>query len=150
MKKITPFLWFDDKAEEAMKFYTSIFKDSKKIDVWRKGTKVMATVFQLNGQEFIALNGGPHYKFTHAISFFVRCKNQREIDYYWEKLSNGGKKVQCGWLADKYGLSWQIVPEALEDLLWNKNAKKKDRVWSALMQMTKIEITVLKQAAKQK
>ena len=147
MNKITPFLWFDDQAEEAMKFYLSVFKDSKKIDVKRRGKKVMATTFRLRGQEFIALNGGPHFKFTPAISFFVRCKDQHEIDYYWEKLSEGGTKSQCGWLTDKFGLSWQIVPEALDDLLWNKEPKKKDRVWDALMKMTKIEILALKSAA---
>jgi predicted 3-demethylubiquinone-9 3-methyltransferase (glyoxalase superfamily) len=150
VNKITPFLWFDGKAEEAMKFYLSIFKDSKKIDVKRKGKKVMATTFRLHGQEFIALNGGPHFKFNPAVSFFVRCKNQREIDYFWERLSKGGAKSQCGWLTDKYGLSWQIVPESLENLLWNKDPRKKDRVWNALMQMTKIEIGALKHAANQK
>jgi len=147
VNKITPFLWFDDKAEEAMKFYMSVFKQSRKIDVKRKGKKVVATTFWLNGQEFIALNGGPHFKFTPAISFFVRCKDQQEIDYYWEALSKGGKKGQCGWLTDKYGLSWQIVPDALEDLLWNKETSKKDRIWDALMKMTKISIQGLEAAA---
>ena len=148
MNKITPFLWFDDQAEEAMKFYLSVFKNSKKIDVKRKGKKVMATTFRLNGQEFIALNGGPHFKFTPAISFFVRCKDQPKIDYYWEKLSKGGAAGQCGWLTDKFGLSWQIVPKTLETLLLNMNPKKKDRVWNALMKMTKIEIVGLKSAAR--
>ncbi len=100
----------------------------------------------MHNSEFIALNGGPHFKFNPAVSFFVRCKNQREIDYYWDKLSAGGAKSQCGWLTDRYGLSWQIVPEALEDLLWNKDAKKKDRVWDVLKKMTKIEIKTLKSA----
>jgi predicted 3-demethylubiquinone-9 3-methyltransferase (glyoxalase superfamily) len=147
LNKITPFLWFDDQAEQAMKFYLSVFKRSRKIDVMRKGKQVMATTFELNGQDFVALNGGPHFKFTPAVSFFVRCKDQAEIDYYWEALSAGGAAGQCGWLTDKYGLSWQIVPSALEDLLWNKDAKKKDQVWEALMKMTKISIQGLKDAA---
>lgn len=149
MNKITPFLWFDNQAEGAMKFYMSIFKDAKKVDVKRRGKKVMATQFRLCGQEFIALNGGPHFKFTPAVSFFVRCKDQKEIDYYWTKLTaKGGKPSQCGWLQDRFGLSWQIVPAALEDLLWNADPKKKDRVWDALMKMSKIEIAGLKAAAK--
>ena len=150
MNKITPFLWFDGQAEEAMKFYLSIFKNSKKTSVKRKDGKVIATTFQLNGQDFIALNGGPHFKFTPAISFFIHCKTQAEIDHYWEKLSKGGKKSQCGWLTDKYGLSWQIVPEALEEILWKASPKAKDRVWDALMKMTKLDIKALKAAANQK
>src|SRR6187200_2437031 len=124
MKKITPFLWFDDKAEEAMNFYVSIFKNSKVGSVTRygeagpgpKGT-VMTATFQLDGQDFIALNGGPHFKFTEAISFSVDCKTQEEVDELWEKLSAGGQKSRCGWLKDKYGLSWQIVPTVLSELL---------------------------------
>ena len=146
MSTISPFLWFDNQAEEATKFYLSIFKDSKLIDIKRKGNQVVATTFVLNGQEFIALNGGPDFKFTHAIPFYVRCKDQAEIDYYWEALSAGGKPVQCGWLTDKYGLSWQIVPEALEELLWAKDPEKKDAVWNALMQMVKLDIEGLKRA----
>ena len=143
---IRPFLWFDDNAEEATKFYLSIFEDSKLIDVKKRGKKVIATTFRLNGQEFIALNGGDHYKFTPAISLFVTCKNQKEIDYYWNALTKGGKEIQCGWLADRYGLSWQIVPEALEELLWQATPGQKDRVWNALMGMVKIDIAELKQA----
>src|SRR5687767_4520429 len=117
MQKISPFLWFDDQAEEAANFYTSIFKNSKILNIARYGEvgpgpkgSVMTVAFQLDGQEFIALNGGPHFKFTEAISFVVNCKTQKEVDDLWEKLSDGGEKVQCGWLKDKYGVSWQIVP----------------------------------------
>ena len=135
MQKITPFLWFDDDAEEAVKFYTSIFKKSKigKIARYDKaGEKaagrptgsVMTVEFEIEGQEFIALNGGPHFKFTEAVSFVVSCKTQAEVDYYWKKLSAGGKEVQCGWLKDKYGLSWQIVPTILGELLSGKDAAK--------------------------
>src|SRR3977135_1086214 len=132
MQKITPFLWFDDKAEEAMKFYTSIFKNSQIGSVTRygeggpgpKGT-VMTASFQLEGQEFIALNGGPHFKFTEAISFVVNCETQEEVDNYWNKLiAGGGQESQCGWLKDKFGLSWQIVPSILSKLLTDKDAKK--------------------------
>ena len=124
MKKITPFLWFDDKAEEAMNFYVSIFKNSKVGSVTRYGEagpgpkgSVMTATFTLDGQDFIALNGGPHFKFTEAISFSVDCKTQEEVDQFWEKLSEGGQKSRCGWLKDKYGLSWQIVPTVLSELL---------------------------------
>ncbi len=150
MKKPTPFLWFNNQAEEAAKFYCSVFKDSKITAVRRKGKKVVTVEFRLNGQEFIALNGGPRFKFTHAVSFVISCKNQEEIDYYWKKLSKGGEEVECGWLKDKYGLSWQVVPEALENLLWGPDSKQKDRVWKALMKMTKLDIDGLKQAAKGK
>ena len=153
MKKITPFLWFDGKAEEAMNFYVSIFKNSKVGSVTRygeagpgpKGT-VMTAAFQLDGQDFIALNGGPHFRFTEAISFSVDCKTQREVDELWEKLSEGGQKSQCGWLKDKYGLSWQIVPSVLGELLGSKNPEKSKRVMQAMLQMTKIDIATLKQA----
>jgi predicted 3-demethylubiquinone-9 3-methyltransferase (glyoxalase superfamily) len=161
MQKITPFLWFDDNAEEAVKFYTSIFKNSKigKIARYDKaGEKaagrpagsVMTIEFQLDGQEFVALNGGPHFKFTEAISFVVNCETQEEVDYYWEKLSAGGKEVQCGWLKDKYGLSWQIVPTVLGELLSDKDAAKAQRVMDAMLKMVKLDIKKLKQAAKQK
>jgi len=131
MQKITPFLWFDGKAEEAADFYTSIFKNSKILNVARygeagpgpKGTVMMAT-FQLEGQEFMALNGGPHYTFSPAISFFVDCETQAEVDELWEKLSAGGAEVQCGWLKDKFGLSWQIIPRALMDLMQDKDPAK--------------------------
>ena len=153
MKKITPFLWFDDKAEEAMNFYVSIFKNSKVGSVTRygeagpgpKGT-VMTATFQLDGQEFIALNGGPHFKFTEAISFSVDCNTQEEVDELWEKLSEGGQKSRCGWLKDKYGLSWQIVPTVLTEMLGDKDPEKSKRVMGAMLQMNKLDIKTLKQA----
>ncbi len=161
MQKITPFLWFDDKAEEAATFYTSIFKNSKIGKIARydeagekaagrpKGS-VMTVEFELDGQEFVALNGGPIFKFTEAISFVVNCETQEEVDYYWEKLSAGGKEVRCGWLKDKFGLSWQIVPTVLGELLSDKDAAKAQRVMTAMLKMVKLDIKKLKQAAKQK
>ena len=154
MQKITPFLWFDNNAEEAVQFYTSIFKDSKILGTSRygdagpgpKGT-VMTMKFELNGQEFIALNGGPHFKFTEAISFVVNCETQKEIDEYWAKLTAGGKEVQCGWLKDKYGLSWQIVPTILGQLMQNKDPEKVKCVTQAFMKMVKMDIEALKRAA---
>jgi predicted 3-demethylubiquinone-9 3-methyltransferase (glyoxalase superfamily) len=159
MQKITPFLWFDDQAEEAVKFYTSIFKNSKvgKISRYDKaGEKaagrpagsVMTVEFQLEGQKFIALNGGPIFKFNESISFVVNCKTQAEVDKYWRKFSAGGKEVQCGWLKDKYGLSWQIVPTILGELLSGKDAAKSQRVMEAMLKMVKLDIKKLKQAAK--
>jgi predicted 3-demethylubiquinone-9 3-methyltransferase (glyoxalase superfamily) len=153
MKKIIPFLWFDDKAEEAAIFYTSIFKNSKIETMSRYGEagpgqkgKVMSATFVLNGQEFMALNGGPVFTFSPAISFFVNCENQEEVDELWEKLSEGGEIEQCGWLKDKYGISWQIVPTILGELLNDKDAEKSSRVMKAMLQMKKIDIAVLKQA----
>ena len=153
MQKITPFLWFDDDAEEAMRFYVSIFKNSKVVSVSRYGDEgpgpkgaVMTATFQLDGQEFIALNGGPHFKFTEAISFFVSCKTQEEVDELWEKLSEGGEKGRCGWLKDKYGLSWQIVPTVLGEMLRDEDPEKSRRVMKAMLQMDKIDIKTLKQA----
>ena len=153
MQKITPFLWFDNNAEEAVQFYTAIFKDSKILATSRYGDagpgpsgSVMTIRFQLQGQEFIALNGGPHFKFTEAISFVVDCETQREIDEYWEKLSAGGHAVQCGWLKDKYGLSWQIVPTILGQLMNDKDPAKANRVTQALMKMVKLDIEGLKRA----
>ena len=154
MQKITPFLWFDNNAEEAVQFYTSIFKDSKILETSRygdagpgpKGT-VMTMKFELNGQAFIALNGGPHFKFTEAISFVVNCETQKEIDEYWAKLTAGGKEVQCGWLTDKYGLSWQIVPTILGQLMLNKDPQKVKSVTQAFIKMVKMDIEALKQAA---
>ncbi len=153
MQKITPFLWFDDKAEEAMNFYVSIFKNSKVLSVTRygevgpgpKGT-VMTASFQLDGQEFIALNAGPRFKFTEAISFVVNCKTQEEIDEFWEKLSEGGEKSRCGWLKDKYGLSWQVVPTVLGELYGDKDPEKSNRVMQAMLQMDKFDIKTLQQA----
>lgn len=152
-QQITPFLWFDGNAEEAINFYTSIFKDSKVINITRHGDgglgqkgSLLTATFQLHGQEFMALNGGPMFKFTEAISFFVKCKTQEEIDDFWEKLSAGGQKSQCGWLKDKFGLSWQIVPPILGELLNDKDPEKSHRVMRAMMQMGKIEIQKLKDA----
>ena len=157
MQRITPFLWFNNQAEEAVKFYTSIFKNSKTFAVTRypKGTpgpagSVMTVKFQLDGQGFIALNGGPIFKFTEAVSFVVNCRTQREIDYYWKKLSAGAKEVQCGWLKDKFGLSWQIVPTILSELVTDKDPAKAERVMRALLKMVKLDIKKLKQAAKKK
>jgi predicted 3-demethylubiquinone-9 3-methyltransferase (glyoxalase superfamily) len=161
MQKITPFLWFDSQAEEAVKFYTSIFKNSRigKIARYdeagekaagRPAGSVMTIGFQLEGQEFVALNGGPHFKFTEAISLVVNCKTQAEVDKFWKKLSAGGKEVQCGWLKDKYGLSWQIVPTVLVELLSGKDAAKSQRVMEAMLKMVKLDIKKLKQAASKK
>ena len=153
MQKITPFLWFDGKAEEAVNFYASIFKNSKVVRIARCGDagpgpkgSVMSATFQLEGQEFIALNGGPHFKFTPAISFLVNCETQEEVDDLWEKLSEGGTKERCGWLKDKYGLSWQIIPSVLGKLMGDKDAEKTKRVMQAMLQMGKIEIARLQEA----
>lgn len=157
MQKITPFLWFDGKAEEAVTFYTSIFKNSKIISITRYGDeipgmkgKVLTEVFQLDGQDFMAIDGGPQFKFTEAISFYVDCKTQEEVDGLWERLSEGGEKGQCGWLKDKYGLSWQIVPAALGEMMWDKDPDKAKRVVEAMLKMSKIDIKILKQAYDQK
>ena len=159
MQKITPCLWFDNQAEEAANFYVSIFKNSKIGNITRYGEEgyevhkmpagtVMTVEFQLEGQDFVALNGGPVFKFNEAISFQVYCKTQEEVDDYWEKLSQGGDKnaQQCGWLKDKYGVSWQIVPTVLPKMLQDKDAKKSQRVMKALLQMKKLDIKRLKQA----
>jgi predicted 3-demethylubiquinone-9 3-methyltransferase (glyoxalase superfamily) len=153
MQKITPFLWFDNQAEEAMNFYVSIFKNSKAGRVTRygeagpgpKGT-VMSATFQLDGQEFFALNGGPQFTFTPAISFFVNCETQQEVDELWDKLSVDGEKGRCGWLKDRYGLSWQIIPSALGKMLQDKDPAKSKRVMQAMLQMSKIDIEKLQQA----
>ncbi len=158
IQKITPFLWFDDKAEEAARFYTSIFSNSRVRKIARYGPEaekasgrpagsVMTVEFQLEGQDFVALNGGPQFKFTPAISFVVSCKTQRELDKFWNELSAGGKEVQCGWLTDKYGVSWQIVPTVLNELLAGKDRAKSGRVMHALLKMVKLDINKLKQAA---
>ena len=153
MQKITPSLWFNDNAEEAANFYTSIFKNSTILNVARyghagpgpKGTVLMVT-FQLEGQDFMALNGGPQYSFTPAISLFVSCETQKEVDELWDKLSAGGAEVQCGWLRDKFGVSWQIVPKALMELMQDKDPVKSQRVFKVMLQMTKIDIEGLKRA----
>jgi predicted 3-demethylubiquinone-9 3-methyltransferase (glyoxalase superfamily) len=152
-QKITPFLWFDNNAEEAIDFYCSIFQNSKKGSITRnvdnstgpKGS-VLTGTFVLDGVEFMALNGGPHFKFTEAISFFVKCDTQEEIDMFWEKLSQGGQKSRCGWLKDKFGVSWQIVPPILGELLQDKDPEKAKRVLQAMMKMDKINIKALKEA----
>jgi len=157
MQQITPFLWFDGQAEEAAKFYTSIFSGSRILNIVRYSEaaekrsgkprgSVMTVAFELAGQKFIALNGGPHFKFTEAISFVVSCRTQKEVDYFWKKLSAGGKEVQCGWLKDSYGVSWQIIPTVLSELLSNQDARKRERVMQALLKMVKLDIKKLKQA----
>jgi predicted 3-demethylubiquinone-9 3-methyltransferase (glyoxalase superfamily) len=153
MQKITPFLWFEGKAEEAANFYVSIFKNSKIETVARygdagpgpKGT-VMIVGFQLEGQKFTALNGGPAYTFSPAISFYVNCETQAEVDELWEKLSHGGKEIQCGWVTDKYGVCWQIIPSALMELMQDKDPVKSQRVFQAMMKMIKIDIEGLRRA----
>jgi predicted 3-demethylubiquinone-9 3-methyltransferase (glyoxalase superfamily) len=157
MQKITPCLWFNNQAEDAAKFYASIFKNSKIGDMTRYGKagakvsgrpkgSVMTVTFELEGQEFVALNGGPHFTFSEAISFMVKCETQKEIDEMWEKLSQGGEKGQCGWLKDKYGLSWQIVSPVWDEMLRDKDVKKSERVMKAILQMRKPDIKTLKQA----
>ena len=154
MQKITPFLWFDTQAEEAAKFYASIFPKSKILNVARYGEagpgpkgSVMTVEFELDGQRMIALNGGPHFKFTEAISLSVSCKDQKEVDHYWGKLSQGGQEAPCGWLKDRYGLSWQVNPAILGELLASRDAKKAKRVMEAMLKMRKIDIAALKSAA---
>lgn len=156
-QKITPFLWFDTQAEEAVKHYTSIFKNSKigttsrydeegaRVSGRPKGS-VMTIEFELEGQKFTALNGGPLFKFTEAVSFVVNCETQQEVDAFWEKLSTGGEKSQCGWLKDKFGLSWQVVPTVLIEMLQDKDPAKAQRVMHVMLQMTKLDIGKLKQA----
>lgn len=153
MQKITPFLWFDGKAEEAANFYISIFENSEVTNIMHYGKggpapegSVMSVAFQLEGQEFYALNGGPQYTFTPAISFFVKCETQEEVDELWEKLSKGGEEQGPGWVKDKYNLSWQIVPTVLEELMNDPDPEKSQRVMQAMMQMNKLDINKLKQA----
>ncbi len=156
-QKITPFLWFDNNAEEAINFYTSVFKDSKITSMSRypdgmpgMGGKVMSATFQLNGQDFYALNGGPEFKFTEAISLFVDCDTQEEVDYYWDRLiADGGAPGPCGWLKDKFGLSWQIIPKALGQLMGDPDQAKGGRVMQAMMKMSKINIAELRRAYEQ-
>jgi len=156
-QKLTPCLWFDTEAEEAANFYVSIFKDSKIRSVNRYGKggqdvhgkragSVMTVEFEIEGQKFVGLNGGPQFKFNEAISFQVHCRTQEEIDYYWSRLTEGGKEVACGWLADKFGLSWQVVPTALLEMLSDKDAAKVERVTKAFMKMKKFDIEKLRRA----
>ena len=154
MQKITPFLWFDGNAEEAMNFYTSTFKDSKVGDVTRypasvpsKAGSVLTASFELMGLKFTALNGGPHFKFNEAVSFHVPCESQAEVDYYYDKLGAGGQVQPCGWLKDKFGLSWQIVPTVLPKLLGHPDREKASRVMQAMLQMKKLDIAQLEAAA---
>jgi len=156
-QKITTFLWFDSQAEEAAKFYVSIFKDSRIVGITRyddeaakaagrpKGS-VMTVAFELSGQEFTALNGGPLFKFTEAISLVVHCENQKEVDHFWEKLAAGGEEVQCGWLKDRFGLSWQVVPTVLVEMLQDKNHEKSKRAVAAMLKMKKLDIDALTKA----
>jgi predicted 3-demethylubiquinone-9 3-methyltransferase (glyoxalase superfamily) len=153
MQKITPFLWFDNQAEEALNFYTSVFKNAKIGKIARYGESgpgpagsVMTASFELEGLEFTALNAGPHFKFNEAISFVVDCKSQEEVDYFWDKLPEGGQAQQCGWLKDKFGLSWQIVPTVLIELMSDPDREKANRVMQAMLRMTKIDIPKLKEA----
>ena len=147
MQKITPFLWFDNQLEEAIGFYTGIFSNARVTDISRgPDGKAFSASFTLEDQEFLGLNGGPHYSFTEAVSFFVRCTDQAEVDHYWEKLLDGGKPQQCGWLKDRYGLSWQIIPDALMRYFSDPDPEKVMRVQAAMMQMVKIEIAELDKA----
>jgi len=152
-QKITPFLWFNDNAEEAVNFYISIFKNSKINSMARYGAEgpgpagtVMTAAFELDGQEFVALNGGPHFKFTEAVSFVINVDTQDEVDHYWNRLTEGGQPSRCGWLKDRYGLSWQVVPRILSKLLTDKDRQKAGRVMQAMLQMDKIDIAKLKEA----
>jgi predicted 3-demethylubiquinone-9 3-methyltransferase (glyoxalase superfamily) len=146
MPKLTPFLWFDDNAEEAVNFYSSIFRNSKVLGLHRSGGKVLTITFELEGQRFIALNGGPHYKLTEAFSIFVDCGTQEEVDELWERLSEGGSKSRCGWLKDKFGLSWQIIPKALLELMSDPDPEKSKAVMQAMLKMDKIVIEDLRRA----
>ena len=154
MQKITPFLWFDSQAEEAANYYVSVFRNSKIRRTARYGDagpgpkgSVMTVEFELDGNEFVALNGGPHYTITPAVSFVVNCKDQADVDYYWDKLTAGGMPVQCGWLTDKFGVSWQVVPTRLSELLVDPDKAKAQRVMSAMMKMIKLDVPTLEQAA---
>jgi len=141
MSTVTPFLWFDDNAQEAMIFYCSIFKDSKVVS-----SNGMGVEFELNGQSFMGMNAGPQFKFNEAISMFISCKDQAEVDYYWEKLLEGGEESRCGWLKDKYGLSWQVIPKALGECLGNSDPVKAKRALEAMLKMSKIEVAKLEEA----
>jgi len=146
MEKITPFLWFDTQAEEAMNHYVSIFRNARVLNVSRNGGKVMWVTFELDGRQFMGLNAGPRFKFTEAISFFVNCESQAEVDDLWEKLSDGGEKSMCGWLKDKFGVSWQIIPSALGKLMSDPDPRKSGAVMQAMLKMNKIVIANLQKA----
>lgn len=153
MQKITPFLWFDGRAEEAMNFYVSVFRNSQVLSVVRFGEagpgpqgSVMTASFSLDGEEFVALNGGPQFTFTPAVSFVINCETQEEVDHYWDKLCEGGAPNQCGWLTDKFGVSWQVVPRAMVEMLSDRDKQKSQRVMKAMLQMTKLDIGILKRA----
>ena len=143
---VTPFLWFNNNVGEAVRFYKSIFKKTKIINMNKDGTTVISATINLNGQEFIAFNGGPMFKFSPAVSFFIECKNQKEVDHYWEKLGKGGEKQRCGWVEDKFGISWQVIPTSLGKLMGSKDREKADRVLEAMLQMKKIDIKKLEKA----
>ncbi|NLI39909.1 MAG: VOC family protein [Caldisericales bacterium] len=153
MPKITPYLWFENKAEEAVNFYVSIFRNSKILDITKfngndvgQDGAIVSITFQLEGQQFYALDGGPQFTFSPAVSFFISCETQQEIDHYWEKLSCGGEKQMCGWLKDKYGLSWQVVPAILGEMMQDSDAERLGRVTKAMLQMQKLDISLLKKA----
>jgi predicted 3-demethylubiquinone-9 3-methyltransferase (glyoxalase superfamily) len=153
MPRVTPFLWFDDQAEEAVRFYTSVFPNSRIVEVSRytesapgRTGSVMTVEFELDGQPMIALNGGPHFRFNEAVSFSIDCRSQEEVDYYWDKLTDGGEEVQCGWLKDRYGLSWQVNPGVLDEMLKDPDREKADRVMQAMLKMVKIDIPTLEKA----
>jgi predicted 3-demethylubiquinone-9 3-methyltransferase (glyoxalase superfamily) len=155
-RKITPFLWFDNNAEEAMNYYVAVFEDAEVLNVSRYGEGgpgptggVMTATFRLNGQEFTALNGGPEFKFTEAVSFLIECEGQEEVDYYWDKLTAGGEPGPCGWLKDQFGLSWQVIPSTLFELLQDEDPAKANRVMQAMLQMSKIDVAQLKAAYEQ-
>jgi predicted 3-demethylubiquinone-9 3-methyltransferase (glyoxalase superfamily) len=156
-QKITPCLWFDSQAEEAAKFYASVFKNSKIGKISRYGKEgfeihgrtagtVMTVEFEIDGQKFVALNGGPHFRFNEAVSFQIHCDTQQEIDYFWSKLGEGGREQPCGWLKDKFGLSWQVIPNALPEMLMDENSDKAQRVMRSILQMRKIDLAALKRA----
>ncbi len=147
MQKITPFLWFDNNAEEAMNFYVSVFKDAKIGSMHKVGDKLLTATFSINGQEFMVLNGGPMFKFNESVSFFVKCADQTEVDYLWNTLTaDGGQPSQCGWLKDKFGLSWQIIPQMIETVLWGPDKAGSQRAMQAMMQMSKLDMGKLQEA----
>ena len=153
MQKITPNLWFDTEAEDAAQFYCSVFKNSRIVSVAHypeasdRAGKVLTVEWELNGQRFVGINGGPQFKFDEAVSFAINCKDQDEVDYYWERLTDGGEESMCGWLKDRYGLSWQVVPEGMEELFGDPDPQRAERAWKAMMDMRKLDINALRSAA---